>query len=283
MAPSTEPTDTEYTRLHITPFNPTLLTTILPPSILPNARNISYHTVQTFPERAYGYVDLPTMDADKIKKKLNGSILKGTKVKIDEARPQKEIKIEELEEPKPKKERGKKRKRDEIPAADIGERHVKRGWTTPAAKVGKEKKDKEGKTVVKSKYTTGPECLFKTVLPPNVSGNVSAKDTKPAKKKAKKPGKEAVVHEFAKTTKYATFLREVGGGTKKIAAEYVEGKGWVDEDGNVLEGKVKEARKVHAKKAEKAVQVPIQADDTSEDSSNDESSVDGDAMDVDTI
>src|SRR6266536_915283 len=251
MAPSTEPTDTEYTRLHITPFNPTLLTTILPPSILPNARNISYHTVQTFPERAYGYVDLPTMDADKIKKKLNGSILKGTKVKIDEARPQKEIKIEELEEPKPKKERGKKRKRDEIPAADIGERHVKRGWNTPAAKVGKEKKDKEGKTVVKSKYTTGPECLFKTVLPPNVSGNVSAKDTKPAK--------------------------------KKVAAEYVEGKGWVDEDGNVLEGKVKEARKVHAKKAEKAVQVPIQADDTSEDSSNDESSVDGDAMDVDTI
>ena len=30
------------------------------------------------------------MDADKLKKKLNGSILKGTKVRIDTARPHKE-------------------------------------------------------------------------------------------------------------------------------------------------------------------------------------------------
>lgn len=283
MAPSIESTDTEYTRLHITPFNPTLVTTILPRLILLNARNISYHDIQTFPERAYGYVDLPTMDAEKIKKKLNGSILKGTKVKIDKARPQKEVLIEEPEEPKPKKEKGKKRKRDEIPAAYIGERHVKRGWTTPAAKVVKDKKDKEGKTVVKSKYTTGPECLFKTVLPLNVAVNASAKDTKPAKKKAKKPGKEAVVHEFAKTTKYATFLRAAGGGSKKkIAAEYVEGKGWVDEDGNVVEEEVKKVGKSRPKKVEKVVQAPIEVDDISEQSSSDESSADEDTMDVDT-
>src|SRR5712664_3144660 len=88
----------DYTRLHITPFNPTLLNAILPPSILPNARNISYHTIETLPEKAYGYVELPKMDADKIKKKLNGSILKGIKVRIEAAKPKKEF-VLELEDP----------------------------------------------------------------------------------------------------------------------------------------------------------------------------------------
>lgn len=64
--------DAEYTRLHITPFSPALLNTFLPSSILPNARNISYHNIQIFPEKGYGYVELPTMDAEKTKKKLNG-------------------------------------------------------------------------------------------------------------------------------------------------------------------------------------------------------------------
>jgi hypothetical protein len=122
----------EYTRLHITPLNPDLLKTIIPASILPNACHISYHTIQTFPEKSYGYVELPVMDAEKIKKKLNGSILKGTKVKIDKARPQKEAVLEEAvaEPDRPKKEKKKKRKRDELSGVEIGERRVKRGWTT---------------------------------------------------------------------------------------------------------------------------------------------------------
>ena len=183
------------------------------------------------------------MDAEKIKKKLNGSILKGTKVRIEKAREQKEQRVETAEEPeKPKKEKkSKKRKRGDeiIPGAEIGERSVKRGWTTPGAKVDRNK-DKEGKAAVKSKYTAGKECLFKTVLPPNVASkaDTTAKSTKDGKKEKgkSKKGKKAVVHEFEKTTKYATFLRtNSNGGNTKGVAEFVEGKGWVDEDGNVVE------------------------------------------------
>ncbi|KAL2062932.1 hypothetical protein VTL71DRAFT_6004 [Oculimacula yallundae] len=233
----------EYTRLHITPFNAALLKTILPPSILPNARNISYHSILTFPEKAYGYVELPTMDAEKIKKKLNGTTLKGTKVRIEKARPEKEVVIEVEKPEKPKRERKTKRKRDELPGVDIGERQVKRGWTTPA------KDAKKDQMFIKSKYTTGPECLFKTNLPPNVASKGKLAEPKPDKKK-RKPGKEAVVHEFAKTTKYATFLRGSGvSNTSRIVVEFVEGKGWVDEDGNVVE---------EARKSRKIIPAPIQ-------------------------
>ncbi|KAK0117675.1 hypothetical protein ONS95_012004 [Cadophora gregata] len=229
--------DTEYTRLHITPFNAGLLKTVIPPSILPNARNISYHSIVTFPEKGYGYVELPTMDAEKIKKKLNGTILKGTKVRIEKARPEKQVVIEEEEPERPKKERKTKRKRDELPGVDIGERQVKRGWTTPAKDV------KKDQPVIKSKYTTGPECLFKTNLPPNVASKGKTAETKPDKKK-RKPGKEAIVHEFAKTTKYATFLRGSGvSNSPRVMVEFVEGKGWVDEEGNVVE-QVKKSRKI---------------------------------------
>jgi hypothetical protein len=256
----------EYTRLHITPLNPDLLKTIIPASILPNARHISYHTIQTFPEKSYGYVELPVMDAEKIKKKLNGSILKGTKVKIDKARPQKEVVLEEAvaEPDRPKKEKKKKRKRDELSGVEIGERRVKRGWTTPGKDIPKDK----GKLIPKSKYTTGPECLFKTVLPPNVASKTKVTEVKSDKKKKKKPGKEAVVHEFTKTTKYATFLRSSSGSNKtKAVAEYVENKGWVDEDGNVVEPAKKSRGAGSVSKAQKEIEDPASQDDSDSETS----------------
>ncbi|KAL3423686.1 hypothetical protein PVAG01_05433 [Phlyctema vagabunda] len=242
------PAPGDYVRLHITPLTPALLSSIVPPSILPAARNISYHSIETFPERAYGFLELPNSDAEKIKKKLNGAILKGTKVRIEAARPMKEAKIEEEKPPRARREAGesKKRKRHEEPlkGVDIGERNVKRGWTTPVAALGKAEREK--KAFVKSKYTTGKECLFKTNLPPNIAANTKSavKESKREKKGKTKPGRDAVIHEFSKTTKYATFLRSsVGGKKTKAVAEYVEGKGWVDEDGNIVEGDVKRIRK----------------------------------------
>lgn len=273
---------TDYTRLHITPLNQTLLNAILPPSILPNARNISYHTLETFPEKAYGYVELPKMDADNIKKKLNGSILKGTKVRIETAKPKKELVLEPEDPTYPKKEKAlkdsKKRKRGQetVPAAQIGDRSVKRGWTTPTAAISKrdKSKDKDGKkAVVKSKYTTGPECLFKTVLPANVAANVNIKEAREGKpdKKRRKSDKETVVHEFSKTTKYATFLRGAAGSKKtKVAAEFVEGKGWVDEDGNVVEEAVGKEKKRQL--APKVMEEIRHQDSTSEDESPEVSS-----------
>ncbi|THV55548.1 hypothetical protein BGAL_0007g00190 [Botrytis galanthina] len=241
----------EYTRLHITPLNPNLLTTIIPPSILPNAKNISYHTLETFQDRPYGFVDLPIMDAEKLKKKLHGSILKGSKIRIETARPAKDLSPVNEPEPAPKRQRekkdpSKKRKRGEetIPAVVIGDRKVKRGWTTTATDIGKAKREsKELKNVVKSKYTTNEECLFKTILPPNVAAHTKATSGEKSSRRSKK-GRGTVVHEFAKSTKYATFLRSNTEGTKsKPAVEFVDGKGWVDEDGNVVEEVVKKVRK----------------------------------------
>ncbi|ESZ97497.1 hypothetical protein SBOR_2186 [Sclerotinia borealis F-4128] len=231
--------------------------------MLPNAKNISYHTLDTFPDKAYGFVDLPTMDADKLKKKLQGSILKGSKIRIETARPAKDLSPTDEPEETPKRQRekedpSKKRKRgkETIPAAVIVDRKVKRGWTTTAADMSKAKKEsKEFKNVVKSKYTTNEECLFKTVLPPNVAAHTQVAGGEKSSRKSKK-GRGTIVHEFAKSTKYATFLRSSAEGTKvKTTVEFVDGKGWVNEDGNVVEEVVKKVRmSQEPQKVEKAAQ-----------------------------
>ncbi|QDS75586.1 hypothetical protein FKW77_006211 [Venturia effusa] len=240
-------------RLHISPFTPALLHSYIPPSLLPEATNISYHTLQTFPERNYGYIELPKMSAQKIKAKLNGSTLKGSKIKIEEARPEKrkakaDDEDEVIEEERPRKKKSKKAKKEdgEIEGVVLPEgRKVKRGWTETVAEKSKdrrEKKDRKGKKEEKnkkekkkkevSKYTTEPECLFRTELPANVT--LAANDGKKAKKHKSK--KEVVVHEFSNTIKHASFLKS---GTidksSKVAVEFIEGKGWVDEDGNLVE------------------------------------------------
>lgn len=73
--------------------------------MLQKAASVSYHTLQTFPERSYGYVTLPVADAEKITKKLNGSILRGLKMKVSEARPERKRRLEEVDEAKRPKSR----------------------------------------------------------------------------------------------------------------------------------------------------------------------------------
>jgi uncharacterized protein YdaT len=52
--------------------------------------------------------------------------------------------------------------------------------------------------------------------------------------------KQVVVHEFCNTTKHSSFLREDSGRKEtKIVSEFVDGKGWVDEEGNLVEDIVK--------------------------------------------
>lgn len=89
----------DYTRLHIAPFDADLLNVIIPASIRPDARNISFHGLQTFPEKRYGFVDLPAEAAVKIRRKLNGAVLKGVKVSIETARQAPEDKyVQELKD-----------------------------------------------------------------------------------------------------------------------------------------------------------------------------------------
>lgn len=237
---------TERKRLHITPLNPQLLSVVLPPPVLQQSSNISFHTIQTFPNKNYGYVDLPELEAAKLRKKLHGSLLKGFKMRVEEARPEKEF-GEEGGSKEPGKntsesmgERSKMTKAREegvIHGHELQDRKVKRGWTEPAsseAKPSKRRKDKpDKKSKLKASLTGNAECLFKTMLPPNKIPS----DNAPIKKRKRgESSRQVIVHEFANTTKHANFLRDdLDTTSKKRTSEYVEGKGWVDEDGNVVE------------------------------------------------
>ncbi|KAF2244408.1 hypothetical protein BU26DRAFT_523060 [Trematosphaeria pertusa] len=243
-------------RLHITPLTPALLNVYLPPTVLPLAKNISYHTVVTFPEKGFGYVELPAMEAQKLKKKLNGSTLKGSKVRIEDAKPEKRKAGEDAEDAKENGERPVKRAKKEKRKKEQGvlagvelpdERKVKRGWTDPPVKSKKEKKgkDKEKSKRKESKYTKEPEVLFKAKLTPVAAAEVAQKEKKKDKKDKKKSRskRDVVVHEFEKNAKQPSFLKEAKvSAEKKPAVDYVDGKGWVDEDGNVVEAETGKAR-----------------------------------------
>ncbi|KAL2022040.1 hypothetical protein VTK56DRAFT_6280 [Thermocarpiscus australiensis] len=238
-----------YVRLHVSPLDPELLKVILSSALLPKARNISYHTIETFPEKRYGFLELPNDDADKLRKKLNGAVLKGVKIRIERARPSgipaplgEEAMAKEKKE---RKEKPKKRKRgaEELSGVVLEDgRKVKRGWTTAdepkekRPKKNKEKYEKKGnkekKKQAKSKYTDHAECLVKTVLPPNVATSTEAGSSKNKKKKSR----EVTVHEFEKTTKFPTFLKTAASaGRPRTPLQFVDEQGWVDEGGNLVE------------------------------------------------
>lgn len=303
-AVSPETTDDGFVRLHITPFDADLLKIVVPATALPNARNISYHTLETFPEKRFGFIELPQMDADKIKKKLNGAVLKGSKMRVEKARPEKCSEADSADESgktskksnkkKSKEEdnveRPKKRKREMgvIDGITLDDRKVKRGWTEPADYKNKKKsKDsaKESKGTDKdqkrkqsrSKYIEKEECLLKTRMPPNEMRNLPEEDTSVKKKKKKGSARQVTVHEFEKTTKFMSFLRSAEPETKgKPATEFIEGKGWVDEDGNVVEiVKEKEIPKAQPKKTSKKKQAaPVESEDEDESSSESDTSSD---------
>lgn len=242
-------------RLHISPFNAQILPIVLTPSLLHQASNISYHTIQSSPKNNYGYVDLPEIEADKLKKKLHGSVLKGSKMRVDLARHAKDMmerpNFSSESTPSNTSRRGIAKTREEgvIPGYELPtERKVKRGWTEPASGDVKSTKRRNDKMDTNPNPNTTPltgkaEVLFKTTLPPNAP---NAKDSKAGKVKKRKRGdsnRDVVVHEFANNTKHASFLRDQPSAKgKKATSEYIEGNGWVDEDGNTVEAEPKKRR-----------------------------------------
>ncbi|KAI4137743.1 MAG: hypothetical protein L6R39_007124 [Caloplaca ligustica] len=241
-------------RLYVSPLDSQLLPTVLSGPLRESARNISYHTLQTFPEKRYGYLELPIPEADRLKKKLHGSILQGMKMKVEKARPEKtqngpgDDDVEAGTERKTRKStraESKPEKKDGVlPGVELpNDRKVKRGWTEPS--VTKEKGSTRGKkskskdnALRPSVHTEGPECLFKTTIPPNVArGAPSPQEaTKPKKRKRGDTERSVVVHEFENTTKHPNFLRkEATAKHKKFTTSYIEGRGWADEGGNIVE------------------------------------------------
>ncbi|KAL4940518.1 hypothetical protein BDV06DRAFT_196509 [Aspergillus oleicola] len=286
-------------RLHITPFSQELLPLVLGTSVRPLATDVSFHGIPTFPENNYGYVTLPTMEAEKIKKKLNGSILKGRKFKVESARPDKH-QTNEGDGQKTKSsdkisssKKSKKRKAEDnvLDGYELSpDRKVKRGWTESSndkeerrkkEKRSKDKAEKKTKSQQNSKYTEKSECLFRTNLPPNKSSSTDDKSKKKAKKSKGAP--ETVVHEFSQTLTHPTFLRSNDGGNI-LTSTYEEGKGWVDVAGNLKEPaserirkdkyrpgqvaghkeKAKRDKSISATKAEKSIKTKAKAEPEAE-------------------
>ncbi|ODA82187.1 hypothetical protein RJ55_00693 [Drechmeria coniospora] len=284
----------DIVRLHITPFDAELFKVIIPTALQPSAHNVSYHTLETFPEKRFGFVELPRMDADKLKNKFHGSTLRGSKIRIEKARAEERVEpTGERTEKKRKKvmddtEGTKKRKRDRnvVEGVTLKDRKVKRGWTESVeekrAKRKKGSKDKEKKGEKRkrpiSKYTDQEECLLKVKVPANAMANLSAVEGQRKRKKGKSC--EITVHEFEKTTKFPSFLKNTVPETnRKSATDFVEGEGWMDEDGNLVE-KVKPRPKAAAstrKESNNARTVVEESDDSTSSSGSETSSEEEDS------
>ena len=245
---------TTRARLHITPFSAELVKTVLPPSLLEQANNLSYHTIQTFPENSYGFVELPQAEADKLKRKLQGAILKGRKMQIEDARPSKRRRQEDAATREPEtskatpvhKTQANKKDTKAIEGRDLSpDRKIKRGWTKaedgPTDRKLRRKRVKGDQST--SKYSEKDELLFRAQVPPNKRDGESQASKKT--KKTKSRPEPIVVHEFEKTTKRPTFLRDdtVARGSKPVS-EYVDGKGWVDAEGQVVESAPKSSSRM---------------------------------------
>lgn len=254
-------------RLHIKPLTPTLLPKVLG-SFLPLAHDVSFHHLATFPKRDYGFVTLPVAEAAMVKKKLQGNILRGEKIEIEDARPdnrkqkgidERQEQSEAVSEPELKGRALRKRKREEgvIPGAVElpADRKVQRGWTEPKATTDakriEEKRENKGsksekpKTRSKGKastYTDKEECLFQTTVPNGLSESDGIEKGK--RNRNSRKGKNIVtVHEFANTTKHPSYLRQTANKDQRTIQEFDEEKGWVDEEGSVIEAIAKTSRK----------------------------------------
>lgn len=247
-------------RLHITPFNADLYEKLTSATARAEATNVSFHTVETFPERGFGYLELSKMEAEKLKKKLNGTTLKGAKMRVEEARPQKKRKADETEEEREVRKKAKREKAEKEDGVLSGwemeeGRHVKRGWTdeNEAKTNTKAKKSKDGKAggkkegKGKKESRDGKKALFKTSVPPNAMPLVAVEKpgSKSKEKKAKKERprkKETTLKEFSKSRKLVAESSEVA--KARLGLTYEDGTGWLDNDGNVIEPeKLSEAKK----------------------------------------
>ncbi|KAA8909098.1 hypothetical protein FN846DRAFT_943414 [Sphaerosporella brunnea] len=266
----TTTTTAETTRLHITPLTAATASSILPAGT--DLATVSYHELPTFPEHSYGFVDLPAAAAEKLKKKLHGAMFRGVKVRVEEARPETWVKErdEEPKEERRERRREKKRKREDgvLEGMQLDEeRRIARGWVDKEKKERKEAKDKDGKKSKKEKKKADrSECLFKAAIPPNKLDLVKEKPKKEKKskeekalEKAKKKDKKTrkVIREFEKLEKFPAFLKSSQLDPTRTPSDlvggFVEGVGWVDGKGAVVEEPPKKKHKKDRKK-DKVVQ-----------------------------
>ena len=72
-------------RLHITPLAVETIHSFLPPKVLTDraaVASMSFHAV-----KCYGYLDCERDVADRIRKKMNRNLIRGVRVRVEDARP----------------------------------------------------------------------------------------------------------------------------------------------------------------------------------------------------
>lgn len=266
----------ERVRLHITPFNAELFEKIIPPALQALTSGTSFHNVQTFPERGFGFVELPAMDADKLKKKLNGSTLRGTKVRIEDAKPESRAEPSVAEEAneeiasRPRKERSKKRKDETVISGyELEEgRRVKRGWkdgSTPARESKKRRKSSD-QAKANDGDLKGKKIRFRTTISSSTAQGsdeaTDVTDTKEERKLRKSRRDPVVVEEYSKTSKLQLKAPQTAA-TDRSALTYDDELGWVDEAGNAVEKPPRSSRR-KANKTDPTIQRKISAIESTE-------------------
>lgn len=215
------------------------------------------------------------MEAQKLRKKLNGSTLKGAKMSVEEARPVRKRKSDlEGEEGESDKKRVKREKRDSKRERQDGVlaghelengRRVKRGWTGDDAREKKKKGEKQ-KNARRQKAADPSErkLRFKTTVPSNkapLAGEGEKKKKDKKDKKAKDKG-QTVVEEFTKRRR-SRKDDAVADGVDPGSTKYVDGKGWVDAAGNVIEPERRSTRRKKKPSPSPPPEPPPAADATS--------------------
>ena len=191
-------------------------------------------------------------------------------MRVEEARPEKPMKrkaaegdqVEESTDAgksdtrgERRSKRSKKAKNEDgvLPGVELPEgRNVKRGWT------GEDDSKKAKKSKKESEKEKG-KMVFRANVPHSKSTAASEADEKISKSKDKKHkrstknGAITDVTEFDKTTKHPAFLKENQVSRGEVeSTTYVDGKGWVDQDGKVVE-EAKETRSTRKSKKHRHV------------------------------
>jgi len=266
----------ERVRLHISPFNAELLDKIIPPVLQALTSGTSFHNVQTFPERGFGFVELPVMEADKLKKKLNGSTLRGTKVRIEDAKPESRVRASVSEEAteatasRPRKDRSKKRKDETVISGHELEdgRRVKRGWKDGSTSARESKKRRKSSDQAKADDgdLKGKKMRFRTTVPSSTAqgtdeatGIEGGKEERKLRKSRRDP---VVVEEYSKTSKLQLKAAQ-DAVTDRSALTYDDELGWVDGAGNAVEKPSRSSRR-KANKTDQPIQRKTSAVESTE-------------------
>ncbi|KAK6353142.1 hypothetical protein TWF696_005132 [Orbilia brochopaga] len=274
-ATTVETPATENVRLHIVPLTRESAKAILPAKYLPT---VSFHGIDTFPEKNYGFVTVPRSEAEVLRRKYHGTVFRGVKMSVEEARPAKRAMTGTEDEGLHRRKKTCSRKsasgREEgvLRGFEIPDgRRVQRGWTKDTAQ-------KQGK----GKNAGTPECLFKTILPPAVASQYS--ETKSSKKdKGRTVKNQVIVKEFKNSTKFPAFLKMSSASTEASdrSAEFLEGVGWVNDAGQILESAPTKRRRIYVEEpvSEDEESSEGEGDDDDEDDEDDEDDDDDDEDD----